>query len=425
MRIGIIIGRIGDIDGVALETEKWIESLKYIGHEIYILSGRFKRSVVGKEKETSLLPLSFFSPECEWEQKRAFFYPDETPDILLEHLDVTSNHLALEIFKWLLHNKIDIILSENASALPCHLSMGMAIKKVVERTGIPIVSHDHDFYWERGDRYKTPHDQVRKIIEETFPLQLKNVRHAVINTEAKKKLKKDFNIDATVVPNVMNFNIPYGMKDEYNATLLKDMGFEDDVIPLFQITRIVERKGIEIAIDLVDRLDEDRVRLIITGSNADDERLGYYRYILTMIQKRKLQDKIHFGHRRIAPFRFNGSNGGHKIYSLSDAYACAAACTYFSTYEGFGNAFLEAVLARRPIFVNNYKPVFWPDIGSKGFKTVVLEDSELTDEKMQEIKRIIHSEKLQREIGEHNFQLGKKYFSYEVLTELLLDLFKF
>ena len=28
MRIGIIIGRIGGVDGVALETEKWIDILK-------------------------------------------------------------------------------------------------------------------------------------------------------------------------------------------------------------------------------------------------------------------------------------------------------------------------------------------------------------------------------------------------------------
>jgi hypothetical protein len=27
MRVGIINGRIGDVDGVALETEKWIRSL--------------------------------------------------------------------------------------------------------------------------------------------------------------------------------------------------------------------------------------------------------------------------------------------------------------------------------------------------------------------------------------------------------------
>jgi len=39
MNIGIIIGRIGGVDGVALETEKWIDVLKSMGHGIFILSG--------------------------------------------------------------------------------------------------------------------------------------------------------------------------------------------------------------------------------------------------------------------------------------------------------------------------------------------------------------------------------------------------
>ena len=66
MKIGIIIGRIGDVDGVALETEKWIEVLHQMGQEIFILSGRIKKSIVGENKETLISALSFFAPECEW-----------------------------------------------------------------------------------------------------------------------------------------------------------------------------------------------------------------------------------------------------------------------------------------------------------------------------------------------------------------------
>ena len=67
MKIGIIIGRIGDVDGVALETEKWIKVLKKMGHQIFILSGHFKEDVIEPENQKALQFLSFFSPECEWE----------------------------------------------------------------------------------------------------------------------------------------------------------------------------------------------------------------------------------------------------------------------------------------------------------------------------------------------------------------------
>ena len=423
MRIGIIIGRIGDVDGVALETEKWIKILTEMGHEIFILSGRFEKSILEKNHETLISGLSFFSPECEWEQNRAFFFPPDEPSELLDHLHKISDDLASKMFKWVMQNRIDIIISENASALPAHLTMGMAIKKLVHNTRIPIVCHDHDFAWERDGRYKTPFTEVEKIVEETFPLRSPHAKHAVINTHSKNVLKEKYEINALVVPNVMDFNQPYGNKDDYNKDLLLAIGVKNDDILLFQITRIVQRKGIETALELIDRLENKQVKLIITGSAADDNRKGYYKELIKIIKKKELTESVIFADRRILNDRGKTSND-EKIYSLSDAYAHAIACTYFSTYEGFGNAFIEAVLAKTPIFVNNYKPVYWQDIGSKGFKTVMIENSKLTDKAVAEIDKIIHDRKLQQEIGEYNYNLGKLLFSYDVLREKLEILFE-
>ena len=244
MRIGVIIGRIGDVDGVALETEKWIKVLQEMGHEIFILSGRYKKSIIGEDKETLISGLSFFSPECEWEQHRAFFFPPDEPSELLSHLHRVSEGIAIRMFKWIMQKDIDMILVENASALPAHLTMGMAIKHLVQHTGIPTVCHDHDFAWERGDRYKTPFPEIEKIVEDTFPLRDQHAKHAVINTHAKKTFKEKYNLNAIVVPNVMDFNKPYGEKDKYNMELPEAIGLEKDDIPLFPVTRIVERKGI-------------------------------------------------------------------------------------------------------------------------------------------------------------------------------------
>jgi len=423
MRIGIIIGRIGDVDGVALETEKWIKVLKEMGHDIYLLSGRYRKSILGEEFETLIPSLSFFSPQCEWEQDRAFFYPPDDPTELLEHLHRVSDGLAIRMFKWVMQNKIQVVLSENASALPAHLSMGMAIKKLVETTGVKIVCHDHDFYWERGKRYATPFPDVEKIMKETFPLQIPHAKHAVINSAAKKYLKDNFGINAVYVPNVMDFRQPYAEIDKFNEGLLKSIGIQEGDIPIFQITRIVRRKGIETALELLDRFDDPRIKLVITGSAKDDERKGYYNALIRIINRKKLNGRAIFAHRRILNERGKNTDG-EKVYSLPDAYAYAVACTYFSEYEGFGNAFLEAVLSKTPIFVNNYKPVYWPDIGSKGFKTVMIEDNKLTDEAVVEAERILHDKKLQKEIVEHNYNLGKLLFSFDSLREKLDILFE-
>jgi len=224
-----------------------------------------------------------------------------------------------------------------------------------------------------------------------------------------------------MVPNVMDFDAPFGIKTEKNKNIYASLGYAGDDILLFQITRIVRRKGIETAIELLHKLEDDKIKLVITGNYADDEGSKYYNELVNLIHDLKLGDRVRFAHHCFHNKGLAASEGQYK-YSLSDAYARARACTYFSIYEGFGNAFVESILAKVPIFVNNYKPVYWPDIGSKGFKAVMLEDNIITEQALTEIKEIIYNDELSREIAEHNYQLGKKLFSYSTLREKLEEL---
>ena len=63
---------------------------------------------------------------------------------------------------------------------------------------------------------------------------------------------------------------------------------------------------------------------------------------------------------------------GIKIYSLWDMYPITDLVTYPSLYEGFGNAFLEAVYYRKPLLVNRYD-IYMRDIEPKGFQTVTIQ----------------------------------------------------
>ena len=414
MKIGVIIGRIGGVDGVALETEKWVAVLERLGHEVFIISGEFEQWEM-KRPHNYLFPvLSFFSPEAEWGQRKAFYHMDPNPEPLFEHVEEVSEVIYKKLDKWVKFNKIEVLLSENASALPCHLSMGIGIKKLVERTSIPTVTHDHDFHWERGSRYVSGHKEINKFLDENFPLILPGVKHAVINTFGVETFKKRFNIDATLVPNVMDFDKPYAIPTQKNEMFLRQLGVAADEIPLLQVTRIVRRKGIETAISLLDILNDPKLKLVITGNPKDDENQDYYNELVDQIHDLNLVNQVIFGWHKVL---------NHK--DLSDVYAHARACTYFSTYEGFGNAFVETVLAKKPIFVNNYQPVYMQDIGNKGFKTVMLEDSNLELDKVQAMYDIIYNEELCKEIGEYNFNIGKKYFSYQILEQKLSQLFKF
>ncbi len=55
----------------------------------------------------------------------------------------------------------------------------------------------------------------------------------------------------------------------------------------------------------------------------------------------------------------------------------------------------------------------------------MLEDNDLTVDKVKKMADIIYDPERCREIGEFNYDLGKKYFSFDVLEEKLNGLFSF
>ena len=418
MKVGIVIGRIGGVDGVALETEKWITVLERLGHDVIVLTGDLEAHL----PNVMILPeLGFSHPATRQEQEDAFFAQDVDEATLVESLQQRADYIETEVQRWLRDQQIEVLITQNSTTLPCHLAMGMALKRIIERTGIPTIAHDHDFHWERGDRYVTRYVFVNDVIEECFPPDLPNITHVVINSYCRDSLDRQLGVDAHLIPNVMDFENGFGRPDEFNRGLPAELGLGADDITLFQVTRIVRRKGIETAIELVERMDDPRVKLIVTGHATDDHNHEYLDDLRTRAARLARPEQVLFAGHRFGTERVR-ANGAPATFSLSDGYAQAQACTYFSRYEGFGNAFVEALAARVPIFVNNYQPVYWPDIGSKGFRTVQIEDNELTDDAIEDIWSIVTDEDLRSEIVEHNFELGRQHFSLEVLADLLRPL---
>ncbi|MBW2260319.1 MAG: glycosyltransferase family 1 protein, partial [Deltaproteobacteria bacterium] len=93
--------------------------------------------------------------------------------------------------------------------------------------------------------------------------------------------------------------------------------------------------------------------------------------------------------------------------------------TYPSGYEGFGNAFLEAIYFKRPVVVNRYS-IFVEDIEPCGFEVIPFE-SFITSEVVDRIRSFLEPEHTNAAV-EKNYELGRQYFSYEVLERKLLPL---
>jgi glycosyltransferase involved in cell wall biosynthesis len=110
------------------------------------------------------------------------------------------------------------------------------------------------------------------------------------------------------------------------------------------------------------------------------------------------------------------------LYCTGDLYQNADLVTYPSGYEGFGNAFLETIYYRKPIVVNRYS-IYIADIEPVGFDVIVL-DGFVSSRVIDQIHTVLDDEDRQQAMVEHNFQIGRRYFSYEVLEEKLMHLIR-
>jgi glycosyltransferase involved in cell wall biosynthesis len=249
-----------------------------------------------------------------------------------------------------------------------------------------------------------------------FPPRDNDLQHVVINTVAQEELARRKAVPAMVVPNVLNFENPPPPVDAYASDLRAEIGLAPDDIMILQPTRVIPRKGIGHAINLVQMLDNPKCKLVITHE-AGDEGLEY-RDMLAGFARRSGVDARFIATRITEVRQINQEN--KKTYTLWDLYPHADFVTYPSLYEGFGNAFLESVYFRKPILVNRYSN-FTLDIEPKGFRVPLIEGY-LTREIVAEVRRIIEDADYRRKMVEHNYAVAARYFSYTLLRRCLRTL---
>ncbi len=245
-----------------------------------------------------------------------------------------------------------------------------------------------------------------------FPPVLPSIEHVVINSAADAQLSLRTGISAHIIPNVMDFDNPPPPPDEYTFDVRQALGIEDDELFVLQPTRVVQRKGIEHAIELVNRLGR-KAKLVISHASGDEG----YDYELRLKEYSELMKVNTVFVSDIIKDERGTTPDGRKIYTLEDIYPYADLVTYPSTFEGFGNAFLETLYFKKPIVVNTYS-IYLKDIQPKGFKVIEI-DGYVTDKAVEQTKQVLDNPKLCQEMVDHDYELAKKYFSYTVLERIL------
>lgn len=407
--IGFVSTRFAGNDGVSLETKKWMQVLRRLGYTCFFFGGDCDES----DREFSyIVPEAHFQhPEIQDIYQVGFSSPVRPADITAR-IQILKDHLKQHLYTFIRQFDIHLLIAENALAIPLNIPLGIALTEFIAETGMPVIGHHHDFFWERK-RFLV--NCVWDYLNMAFPPHLPSIHHVVINSSASNQLSLRTGISAMLIPNAMDFDHPSPPVDEYTSSLRSDMGVAPDEYFFLQPTRVVQRKGIEHAIELIHLLKR-KARLVISHASGDEghdyeQRVKRYANLLH-VPANFVTDIIR-DQRGILP-------DGHKVYTLWDAYQCADLVTYPSEIEGFGNAFLEAIYFHKPILVNNYS-IFATDIKPKGFRVAEF-DGYITDQTVWFVQRILDDPNLVQEMTEYNYSLARRYYGYAMLERHLQTL---
>ena len=410
MRIGFISTRLNGTDGVSLEVEKWAKVLRRLGHDLFYCAGELG----GYAANGTLIPQLHFDHQSIINfSHRAFGEEHEShSEKLVDEIYASADEIRAPLRHFIRANRLKLIVVENALTIPMNLPLGITLTGLIAELGLDTIAHHHDFYWER-QRYQG--NDVLDLLDTAFPAKLPTIRHVTINSIAQHRLEERRGINSIVIPNMHDFATPPPGIDSYNRDFRATLGLSPQDYFFLQPTRVIQRKGIEMAIELVHRLDLPQAHLFITH-RAHDEGLEYWRWLKREAGMMKVDLRL-IDH-LVSAVRTKVNR--HKIYSLWDAYLHADMVTYPSTYEGFGNALLELVYFKRPAVVNRY-PVYNADIRPLGFEFIEL-DGYVDDDAVDKTRQLLKDPAQVQAMAEKNYAIAQEHFSLEVLERKLKEL---
>jgi glycosyltransferase involved in cell wall biosynthesis len=404
--IGFVSTRFAGTDGVSLEASKWAQVLEHEGHTCFWFAGELERA----SHKSYLVPTAHFqNKQNQWINDQVFGQwrrNRHTTDLIHMFRSYIKSQLASFIAKF----KIDVLIVENALTIPLHIPLGLALAEIIVEKRLPTIAHHHDFYWERT-RFAV--NGISDYLGMAFPPRLPGMQHVVINTDAQEQLALRTGIASAVVPNVLDFDNPPQADPERAQAFRAAIGLKPTDKMILQPTRVIRRKGIEHAIELVKQLADPGYKLVVTHE-AGDEGFEYAHWLQAYARERQVD-------LRLAKVRLADpwmcASPAPRMHTLWDIYPGADLITYPSSVEGFGNALLEAIYFKKPVLINRYA-TFVKDIEPHGFDLITM-NGYLPKQAVHKAKAILGSKLLRDRMVAHNFEVARRHYSYNILRRSL------
>jgi mannosylglucosylglycerate synthase len=192
--------RLGQADGVSVESSKWAWALRELGHTVTTVAGAGRADVLVRGLEIDA---------------------DEPPD-RYELARAIGNH--------------DLVIVENLCSLPLNVPALEAVASILE--GRPAILHHHDLPWQR-----------RHLAHLSGPPTDPAWRHVTINELSAAQLAQR-GIEAVVVPNHFDFDPPAGDRPRMRQAI----GVRERSLLVVHPVRAIPRKNVGAALRFAERL---------------------------------------------------------------------------------------------------------------------------------------------------------------------------
>lgn len=305
--------RLGGLDGVAVEAEKWARALHALGYATKRVAGEISGD-------------------------------PQVGDAVVPGLGLTAAEGGPDVR--LLRGSLetaDLVIVENLLSLPLNIpaarTLTLLLADLATGRGTRVLMHHHDLPWQR--------EQFRHIDE--LPPRIPGAVHVTINELSRTALART-EIDATTIYNCFDLDAPLGNR----AKARRALGIPDDDLLVVQPTRAIARKGIPRALDLTHALAELLPERPAHFWIAGDAEEGYGPTLDELVE----EAQVHV---------LRGTTNW-----VADMYAASDVVAFPSSWEGFGNPVIESVWAQRPLATSHY-PVLDELLGF-GFRFFEVED---------------------------------------------------
>lgn len=312
--------RLGGADGVAVEATKWEWALRELGLVTRRVAGAFEDR---GRRDDVLLP---------------FLAIDALPTIRQEPAALAGALAGA-----------DLVVVENLCSLPLNEAAARTAAEVLERFPGRVLLHHHDLASERPDLG----------LGAGPPPAPPGALHVTISEHARSTLAR-LGIPAAVIRNAFETTLPPGDRDGTR----KRFRFQPRELVVLQPTRAIPRKGVAAGLALAEELSAvgpgSTVTYWLTGPAED----GY---------GPALEEILGAATVKVARGRTD---------RVADAYAAADLVVMPSSWEGFGNPVVEAILAERPVACARY-PVL-DELLALGLEVLPVEDARAVAEFLQD-----------------------------------------